>query len=76
MTLICLKGLEVLLWQQGVPGSVAWGLRATGTSTKRAARRWVYLATHSLDPTGEGSARWIGRWKAVFTVFVTSLAGR
>jgi hypothetical protein len=36
----------------------------------------LYLTVVSLDPTGEGRARWSNRWKAALNAFDITFDGR
>jgi transposase-like protein len=42
----------------------------------QAALKCLYLVTRSLDPTGTGKAKWVGRWKAALNAFAISFEGR
>jgi len=42
----------------------------------QAALKCLYLVTRSLDPTGIGRAKWVGRWKAALNAFAISFDGR
>ena len=41
-----------------------------------AAMKCLYLTTRSLDPTGDGKARWVVRWKPALNAFAITFAGR
>lgn len=43
---------------------------------EQAALKCVYLAVMSLDPTGQGRARWTQRWKAALNAFDITFNGR
>jgi hypothetical protein len=50
-------------------------LRAVpGQRVKQAALKCLYLVTRSLDPTGQGRARWTMRWKPVLNAFAITFA--
>jgi len=36
----------------------------------------LYLVTRSLDPTGQGRARWTTRWKLALNAFAITFADR
>jgi putative transposase len=36
----------------------------------------LYLTTRSLDPTGNGRARWATRWKPAVNAFAVTFEGR
>lgn len=36
----------------------------------------LYLVTRSLDPTGQGRARWMMRWKPALNAFAITFADR
>jgi transposase-like protein len=42
----------------------------------QAALKCLYLVTRSLDPTGKGRAKWVGRWKAALNAFAIAFDGR
>jgi putative transposase len=44
--------------------------------TELAALKCLYLVTRSLDPTGQGRARWITRWKPALNAFAITFEGR
>ena len=44
--------------------------------TDQAALKCLYLVTRSLDPTGQGKARWVIRWKAALNAFAITFDGR
>ena len=44
--------------------------------TEQAALKCLYLVTRSLDPTGEGRARWTMRWKPAVNAFAITFADR
>jgi putative transposase len=44
--------------------------------TEQAALKCLYLAVISLDPTGKGRQRWMGRWKAPLNAFDITFDGR
>lgn len=44
--------------------------------TEQAAMKCLYLVTRSLDPTGQGQARWTQRWKPALNAFSVTFAGR
>ena len=44
--------------------------------TEQAALKCLYLAVISLDPTGKGRQRWMGRWKAALNAFDITFDGR
>ena len=54
----------------GSPG--AWALPISD----QAALKCLYLATHALDPTGKGRARWVTRWKPALNAFAITFEGR
>jgi putative transposase len=41
-----------------------------------AALKCLYLVTRSLDPTGQGRARWATRWKPALNAFAIAFEGR
>jgi putative transposase len=41
-----------------------------------AALKCLYLVTRSLDPTGQGRARWAVRWKPALNAFAITFADR
>jgi putative transposase len=43
---------------------------------EQAALKCLYLTTRSLDPTGEGRARWATRWKPALNAFAITFPGR
>jgi putative transposase len=43
---------------------------------EQAALKCLYLAVRSLDPTGQGRARWITRWKPALNAFAITFEGR
>lgn len=43
---------------------------------EQAALKCLYLVTRSLDPTGEGRARWVIRWKPALNAFTITFVGR
>ena len=43
--------------------------------TDRAALKYRYLVTRSLDPTGRRGARWVIRWKAALNAFAITFDG-
>jgi transposase-like protein len=44
--------------------------------TEQAALKCLYLVTRSLDPTGQGRARWAVRWKPALNAFAITFADR
>lgn len=44
--------------------------------TEQAALKCLYLVTRSLDPTGQGRARWTMRWKPVINAFAITFSDR
>jgi putative transposase len=44
--------------------------------TEQAALKCLYLVTRSLDPTGQGRARWTTRWKPALNAFAITFADR
>ena len=42
----------------------------------QAALECLYLVTRSLDPTGQGRARWATRWKPALNAFAITFEGR
>nr|WP_157121205.1 IS256 family transposase [Nocardia miyunensis] len=44
--------------------------------TEQAALKCLYLVTRSLDPTGQGRARWMVRWKPAVNAFAITFADR
>ena len=42
----------------------------------QAALKCLYLVTRSLDPTGQGRARWAMRWKPALNAFAITFEGR
>jgi putative transposase len=44
--------------------------------TEQAALKCLYLVTRSLDPTGQGRARWTMRWKPVIDAFAITFSDR
>jgi len=44
--------------------------------TEQAALKCLYLVTRSLDPTGQGKARWTMRWKPALNAFAITFADR
>ncbi len=44
--------------------------------TEQAALKCLYLVTRSLDPTGEGRARWTMRWKPALNAFAITFHDR
>ena len=44
--------------------------------TEQAAMKCLYLVTRSLDPTGQGRARWTMRWKPALNAFAITFADR
>jgi len=44
--------------------------------TEQAAMKCLYLVTRSLDPTGQGRARWTIRWKPALNAFAITFADR
>ena len=52
-------------------------IRARGHfPTEQAALKCLYLVTRSLDPTGQGRARWTMRWKPALNAFAITFADR
>jgi transposase-like protein len=43
---------------------------------EQAALKCLYLTTQSLDPTGNGKARWAARWKPALNAFAVTFEGR
>jgi len=44
--------------------------------TEQSALKCLYLVTRSLDPTGQGRARWTMRWKPALNAFAITFADR
>jgi transposase-like protein len=44
--------------------------------TEQAALKCLYLVTRSLDPTGQGQARWAMRWKPALNAFAITFGDR
>ena len=44
--------------------------------SEQAALKCLYLVTRSLDPTGQGRARWTMRWKPALNAFAVTFADR
>ncbi len=44
--------------------------------TEQAALKCLYLVTRSLDPTGQGRARWTMKWKPALNAFAITFADR
>ncbi len=44
--------------------------------TEQAALKCLYLVTRSLDPTGQGKARWAMRWKPAINAFAITFGDR
>ena len=44
--------------------------------SEQAALKCLYLVTRSLDPTGQGRARWTMRWKPALNAFAITFAAR
>jgi putative transposase len=44
--------------------------------TEQAALKCLYLVTRSLDPTGQGKARWATRWKPAINAFAITFSDR
>src|SRR4029453_16850898 len=44
--------------------------------TEQAAMKCLYLVTRSLDPTGQGRARWTMRWKPALNAFAITFSDR
>ena len=44
--------------------------------TEQAALKCLYLVTRSMDPTGQGRARWTVRWKPALNAFAITFADR
>jgi transposase-like protein len=44
--------------------------------SEQAAMKCLYLVTRSLDPTGQGRARWAMRWKPALNAFSITFADR
>jgi len=44
--------------------------------SEQAALKCLYLVTRSLDPTGQGRARWTMRWKPALNAFAITFADR
>ena len=44
--------------------------------TEQAALKCLYLVTRSLDPTGQGQARWAMRWKPAINAFAITFGDR
>ena len=44
--------------------------------SEQAALKSLYLVTRSLDPTGQGRARWTMRWKPALNAFAITFADR
>ena len=52
-------------------------IRARGHFPKeQSALKCLYLVTRSLDPTGQGRARWTMRWKPALNAFAITFADR
>lgn len=51
-------------------------VRARGFPTEQAALKCLYLTVRSLDPTGQGQALWITRWKPARGASTITSAGR
>jgi putative transposase len=52
-------------------------IRARGHfPTEQAAMKCLYLVTRSLDPTGQGRARWTMRWKPALNAFAITFSDR
>jgi transposase-like protein len=45
-------------------------------SNEQSATKWLYLVTRSLDPTGQGQARWMMRWKPALNAFAITFGDR
>jgi transposase-like protein len=43
---------------------------------EQAAMKCLYLVVRSLDPTGQGSERWMNRWKPALNAFAVTFDGR
>ena len=63
--------LEPALLQQG-PVNAA----LSTFPSEQAALKCLYLVTRSLDPTGDGRARWTMRWKPALNAFAITFADR
>ena len=44
--------------------------------SEQAALKCLYLVTRSLDPTGQGRARWTMRWKPALNAFAITFSDR
>jgi putative transposase len=44
--------------------------------TDQVALKYLFLVTRSLDPTGQGKARWAIRWEAALNAFAITFEGR
>jgi transposase-like protein len=52
-------------------------IKASGRfANELAALKCLYLVTRSLDPTGQGRARWVMRWKPALNAFAITFADR
>jgi transposase-like protein len=49
---------------------------ATLAARRQAALKCLYLVTRSLDPTGQGKARWAMRWKPALNAFAITFGDR
>jgi len=62
---------------ESVNARIRKAVRARGHfPNEQAALKCVYLAVMSLDPTGQGRARWTQRWKAALNAFDITFNGR
>jgi putative transposase len=62
---------------ESVNARIRKAVRARGHfPNELAALKCVYLAVMSLDPTGQGRARWTQRWKAALNAFDITFNGR
>jgi len=62
---------------ESVNARIRKAVRARGHfPNEQAALKCVYLAVMSLDPTGQGRARWTQRWKAAPNAFDITFNGR
>ncbi|CAN5329244.1 IS256 family transposase [soil metagenome] len=62
---------------ESVNARIRKAVRARGHfPNEQAALKCVYLAVMSLDPTGQGRARWTQRWKAALNAFEITFNGR
>jgi len=58
-------------------GSASLYIKARGHfPNELAALKCLYLVTRSLDPTGQGRARWMMRWKPALNAFAITFGDR